>query len=146
MAKPVFHLLYTSSARGHFSPDELERLLVVARERNAALGVTGLLIYCDGSFMQLLEGDASTVRSLYEAIGRDERHTDVRSLFTLETPDRWCADWSMGFLRTTDKSDIDAFVNLAAGLDPIRDRLDENSPICGMLTGFIDRNLRLFAA
>ena len=41
-------------------------MLTEARERNQQLGVTGLLLYKDGDFIQLLEGDKATVKALFQ--------------------------------------------------------------------------------
>jgi len=107
---------------------------VVARDPNAASDITGLLIY----------GDRETVQALYDRIGNDGRHYDVRTLISMETAERWCGDWAMGFLKAPGKSDVAAFVNLTAGLDPVRDRLGDDNPLRDLIMGYVDRNLRLF--
>jgi len=49
-------------------------LLTVAREKNSRLGITGMLLYKAGLFLQVLEGDSVRVRELYSKIASDERH------------------------------------------------------------------------
>jgi hypothetical protein len=56
----VFALVYVSSATKPFSPDELSELLAQARVDNAALGITGMLLYSNGNFMQVLEGGGAS--------------------------------------------------------------------------------------
>ena len=140
----MFHLLYTSTASRLLSADELKAILVVARKANEACDVTGILLYCDGSFMQLLEGDETTVRALYEKICRDPRHLDVQIVATIDSAERWCGDWSMGFSYCSNKGEMEACVNLAKGTEPVRDKLGDANPLRDMLLGFVDRNLRLF--
>ena len=93
----VFSLVYVSSATLPFSRDDLRVLLATCRNNNAALGVTGLLLYKDGNFMQLLEGDEETVRGLYARIENDPRHGGEIALQQGFVEGRQFPDWSMGF-------------------------------------------------
>ncbi len=58
-------LVYASKATSEMSDADLESLLSASRERNGKLGITGILVYSGGSFMQVLEGSASTVEDLF---------------------------------------------------------------------------------
>ncbi len=64
----MFFLVCVSSATRPFSGEDLRALLETCRKNNAGSGVTGMLLYRDGKFMQVLEGDEGTVRALYEGI------------------------------------------------------------------------------
>jgi hypothetical protein len=79
------------------SRDELVSLLREARAHNEAARLTGILLYRDQTFVQLLEGQRPRVESLYESIREDPRHTDVTTVVTREQLDRQFPDWSMGF-------------------------------------------------
>jgi len=57
--------------------EELAELLQGARDTNAELGLTGMLLYAEGSFFQVLEGQADVVDALYDKIERDKRHDQV---------------------------------------------------------------------
>ena len=94
----MFELAYISAARRLFSPDQLEKLLATARHNNARLGVSGILLYEDGSFMQVLEGDEPVVRELFATISEDPRHDRVQVLGERTIPQRSFAAWSMGFV------------------------------------------------
>ncbi len=93
----MFFLVYISSATQPFSVDDLSTLLAVSRKNNAELGITGMLLYKDGNFMQVLEGDERTVRALYEKIGVDPRHSGEITLLQGFVDERQFPDWSMGF-------------------------------------------------
>lgn len=95
---PLFHLAYVSTETAPFSPDSLIALLTEAREENARNHVTGLLLYREGSFYQVLEGDPTAVRSTFDGIEQDPRHKEVRILFSGQTEAREFADWQMGFI------------------------------------------------
>jgi len=96
----TYQLLYISAARHEFTEQELGDLLNLARARNQEKGVTGMLIYHEGSFIQALEGERAVVERLYEKIGMDSRHTESRVLFRGEIPHRDFENWSMGFYRS----------------------------------------------
>lgn len=107
----MFQLVYVSSARALFTAADLAALLAVARVRNAELGVTGMLVYHDGNFMQVLEGDREVVLELSRKIERDPRHHGFLRLLGRELPEREFGEWSMGFVDATALSsdDVDAF-------------------------------------
>ncbi len=89
-------LVYVSVTERNFCEDELRRILAVARDNNKRLGVTGLLLYIDGGFLQVLEGDQNVVHALYDQISQDYRHWGQRVLYDQGGP-RDFSDWSMGF-------------------------------------------------
>ncbi len=93
----MFYLVYVSVAPESVSKDTLLEILAESRESNARVGVTGMLLYKDGSFMQALEGEESVVRDLYARISRDPRHRGVLTLIEGERKERSFGDWSMGF-------------------------------------------------
>ena len=68
-------LVYVSSAVKLFSDEELVQLLEASRENNSKIGVTGMLLYKEGNFMQLIEGPEESVRSLHAKISIDPRHS-----------------------------------------------------------------------
>jgi len=93
----MYLLVYVSSASNLFSDEELVDLLKKARENNHRLDVTGMLLYKDGNFMQLLEGPKETVLALVAKIKLDPRHRGFMALLQQEQPGREFSDWEMGF-------------------------------------------------
>src|ERR1700761_4061978 len=89
-------LLYVSNTRRDFPIDGLKALLERARANNAALKITGLLLYIDGGFLQVLEGERDVLRDLYAVIAKDNRHWDAKLLLDQEGA-RNFGNWSMGF-------------------------------------------------
>jgi hypothetical protein len=93
----VHQVIYSSAAVAPFSELELTTLLVAARVNNGRLGVTGILLYHEGSFLQALEGDEHVVNRLYEKIGKDKRHYRVVTLLRQQLDARHFEQWQMGF-------------------------------------------------
>ena len=100
----MYFLTYVSSAVTPFTPSELVELLATSHENNAKSNISGMLLYKDGNFMQVLEGDEDVVRTLYDKIGRDRRHRGLLTLIQGPLAERQFPDWSMGFrnLNTAD--------------------------------------------
>ncbi|MEM7519108.1 MAG: BLUF domain-containing protein, partial [Planctomycetota bacterium] len=92
----VYRLIYSSIATVAFSSPELVELLRRSRISNAERGITGMLLYHSGSFLQVLEGEREEVESLFRKIERDPRHGGTLILVK-ETGPRTFGEWSMGF-------------------------------------------------
>ena len=93
----MIYVVYASSAVHPFSGDELMALLARSRRNNERLGLTGMLLYKDGNFMQVLEGEESAVDGLLEKIGRDPRHGGMMKLLRGTVDERQFDGWSMAF-------------------------------------------------
>lgn len=111
-AGPLLSLLYVSSATAPFSHPELEDLLRVSRANNARAGVTGMLLYRGGNFMQVIEGERDAVEELYRRIEADPRHHTTTVLLRETIPERRFSGWSMGF------RDLDGAMDDVPGYSP----------------------------
>jgi hypothetical protein len=93
---PCHQLIYTSLPQVEVTTEVLLDILEKAQKKNHALQITGLLVFHQGQFMQLLEGGEKEVKALFETIKADPRHTDVEVV--LETDGTRCMNtWTMGF-------------------------------------------------
>lgn len=99
MQAPLFRLVYVSrSLLPEAGADaELERILARARPGNAALGITGALLFSEDCFAQALEGPPPAVEGLFEAIQCDPRHADVVVLEAAPVAAREFGAWSMAY-------------------------------------------------
>jgi Sensors of blue-light using FAD len=93
----VLSIVYSSSASDTFTEADLPALLAQSRDNNARLGITGMLLYRDGRFLQLLEGEKDVVRAKLEVIAGDDRHVRIRRLIEDDIGTRQFPDWSMGY-------------------------------------------------
>lgn len=98
----MLQITYISSATEPMAREDLVRLLEGCRENNAGRGVTGMLLYGNGTFLQVLEGEDKVVDALLEQIRRDPRHTDLQVIERKSIARREYSDWSMGFQRVSD--------------------------------------------
>ncbi|MCG6115448.1 MAG: BLUF domain-containing protein [Mesorhizobium sp.] len=95
----VYQLLYVSGAAGAVTDADIEQILTVSRKNNATRGVTGMLIYADGAFIQVLEGEETDVKETARRIQGDRRHRNYMVLCEQRAETRAFADWQMGFKR-----------------------------------------------
>lgn len=94
-AQPLICLAYLSSATRLMDREALTELVERSARNNAARGITGMLCYHEGSFLQFLEGPAGEVEALLSVIARDGRHIDLIEMYRKPIVDRTFADWSM---------------------------------------------------
>jgi len=92
----LVRLMYASRAIPEVNQEELLAILRKSKANNPALGVTGVLCFSEGIFLQVLEGGRSAVNRLYNRIARDDRHSQVEILGYDEIGERRFAGWSMG--------------------------------------------------
>ena len=91
----LVRLLYASRAVDT-SPDAIESILAQARQHNPVSGITGILCYGGGIFLQAIEGGRMQVSALFGTIQGDARHKDVALLQYEEIFERRFGGWSMG--------------------------------------------------
>ncbi|WP_186317658.1 BLUF domain-containing protein [Curtobacterium sp. 9128] len=90
-------IVYTSTQTRPITDTELAQILAVGREKNSALGVTGVLAHKGDNCLGILEGDDEVVRSRFRQVRLDPRHTNVRVLLDESIERRAFPDWSMAF-------------------------------------------------
>lgn len=105
-------IAYTSVASFDFSDGDLITLLMNSRATNKGLGLTGILLYSDRHFVQILEGENAVVNARFERIAADPRHHDVALILREETTERQFPKWTMGY-----KSLSDPMVSMIPGYD-----------------------------
>ncbi|MDW3193995.1 MAG: BLUF domain-containing protein [Cytophagales bacterium] len=124
--RPYF-LIYASYATRDWTDQELFDLLRTSRLRNSRRGITGLLVYAQRRFLQIIEGDQSQVLALYSSIKDHPGHKNAQVLLDDELEDRLFPDWSMGFERLDEDelssisgyTDIDQFIQSLGTSHPV---------------------------
>jgi hypothetical protein len=98
----MHHIIYGSRAVRPFSDDDLLTLLLQARSYNLLHDISGALVYSQGQFMQVLEGDQQALNELYERIARDPRHNQLVRYADKAITERSFEEWSMAFQPVTE--------------------------------------------
>lgn len=90
-------LVYASSTGKELSDNDLMKILEQSRKNNKARNITGMLLYADDSFLQVIEGDDEEIDSLYAVIAKDIRHQKPTVYVEKSIDQREFSEWEMGF-------------------------------------------------
>ncbi|GGK96957.1 hypothetical protein JOE58_003256 [Curtobacterium luteum] len=93
----MLSLIYSSVATRPLGDDDLASLLDQSRRSNEREDVTGVLLFRNGYFLQLLEGPDAAVRAKLDRIKHDDRHAKVRVILEDHVEERQFPEWTMGF-------------------------------------------------
>ncbi len=98
----LYRLTYESKSllpsEGDARVAALQDILCSSRIRNIRSGVSGILIYNQKEFYQVLEGNKDEVEEIFGSIVRDRRHTAVNVLERNFVSSRIFHSWSMGYV------------------------------------------------
>lgn len=119
-------LLYVSSTALEPPAKMLEDILAVSRRNNSRAGITGVLLYMAGGFMQVLEGDAPAVTETFDRICMDRRHWKASVLHDRAAP-RAFSEWSMGFARVAAQDELASVFALTE--DALRGQIKPGAPV-----------------
>ena len=128
-------LVYSSHTAAGLEEADLPALLAQCRANNERLGLTGILLFRDGRFLQLLEGPDATLRERMAIIADDPRHAGLRVLLEETPAQRLFPSWTMAYEAITDSMaaelpgyrstfediDIDTDVDASATLPALRE-------------------------
>jgi hypothetical protein len=137
----LVRLLYASRAVDT-SPGAIESILAQSREHNPSTGITGILCYGGGIFLQAIEGGRTQVSDLFGHIQRDARHKDVVLLHFEEILERRFGGWSMGqvnltklnhstLLKYSEKPELDPYAMSGKSSLALLEDLAATAAICG---------------
>lgn len=97
----TYQIIYSSESATPMQTDDLEEILERAQISNAENGITGALVYVEGVFLQVLEGDRASLEDLMARISRDVRHDNVTVLREGEVPSAAFSGWDMAYVSAT---------------------------------------------
>ena len=137
----LVRLLYCSRAVDT-TPEAIESILSQARQHNPVSGITGILCYGGGIFLQAIEGGRMQVSDLFGHIQKDARHKDVALLHYEEIFERRFGGWSMGqvnlgkinhaiLLKYSEKAELDPYAVSGKVSLALLEDLMASASICG---------------
>lgn len=132
-------IVYVSTSTHVLSDAEIQHLLERARARNLAEGVTGVLLYSRGNFMQYLEGSRSGVAKVYEVIKADPLHYGIIELINEPRETREFSEWNMAFRGESISGVIEGNLQEPLLSSKLIRPVGVNSPASILLFGFWNR-------
>lgn len=133
------YIVYISSASHLMSSEELLAILETSRKNNVERGLTGMLLYSEGTFIQLLEGEEASLQETYKAIVSDTRHKNIIKMVESTGENRIFPEWSMGF-KSASAAELQEFRGY---IDPKGDDFLQTSnpaPVLHLLKTFANTN------
>ncbi len=130
-------LLYISTARTIVTQATIDDILRISRRKNAAAGVTGLLVVGGKRFLQVLEGTDLAVAQTFDRIQGDPRHFAMVALARQAITERAFGSWAMGYKAGGSTTSEDPAAMVAALIAPIDDPV-----LRGYFSGFADLHLK----
>ena len=101
----LIEFIYTSYASEPFLSEQLSALQKQCQDHNNPNQITGMLLYDNQQFMQVLEGEQAVIEALFKKIKSDPRHQQVKALIHTPITERNFANWSMGLVDISDSPD-----------------------------------------
>ncbi len=107
----LYRIIYLSSGLKDLTSSDVKEILVKAKENNREKNITGVLLYLDKNFIQVLEGEKEDVLKLYQKISLDHRHKNVIKVIEGNIASRQFDRWDMGFIEidSDDLKDLSEF-------------------------------------
>jgi len=134
----LIHLIYISSATSWPYENDLKELLEQSRVRNLRQNITGMLVYDNATYMQVLEGSEKDVHDIYNSILKDPRNNGQFKLVDEEISQRDFPNWSMGFksLESCSPEELPGFQDIFAGKLDKELAVKNSSEALALLVGF----------
>lgn len=132
------NIVYLSTSIKLLNDKQLIEILEIARKNNSERGVTGVLLYSEGTFIQVLEGSDEEVDNTFSKILGDTRHKNLIILIEDDIDKKSFADWSMGFA-TARADKTEELIGYLKSTDKLQTKGGDSAAITTLKT-FIDTN------
>jgi len=134
----LIHLIYISSATSWPSENDLKALLEQSRVRNLRQNITGMLLYNNAIYLQVLEGSEEDVHDIYNSILKDTRNNGNVTLVEEKISQRDFPNWSMGFknLKSCAPEELPGFQDIFNGKLDKELAVENTSKTLDLLIGF----------
>ena len=93
---PLYRLVYSSVRSESCDQECIDKILASSVKNNPSKDVTGMLLYTEDRFIQILEGPLINVMETYNMILKDKRHGGSVIRYCAPTEERFFEDWHMG--------------------------------------------------
>ncbi len=134
-----YYLVYSSTSTPLFLKRDIDNILALSRKNNLEQEITGLLLYHNDNFIQVLEGNEDQVKNLYQTISNDKRHTLIMKIIEGYTFERQFPDWSMAYRELSDVEYDTVHGEIALSANKVLDRTQNtlSSPVAVLLKRFL---------
>lgn len=110
-------ICYISKQNEALKETELEHLFQFILTINPTLKITGVLLHNNNFFLQVLEGDKTTLTDLFAKIRKDKRHKDILTILDQKIDHRIFQGYEANFSILKTKADIERLNNYLSRYD-----------------------------
>ena len=102
----LVQIIYVSNRKTNCTEKEIEEILKACKKNNASLHLTGVLLYNEHKFLQLVEGEYKVTMEMYDKIKKDNRHENCILISSLFIKERSFPSWQMGLKKVDNSLEI----------------------------------------
>lgn len=116
-----YAISYISTAHKDLQEQGVNDIMTETKNYNGDLEISGILLYNERSFFQLLEGEKEVVQRLYEKILKDSRHHNLIKFLEKEVSRPPYDGYLTGFITDRNKNDpslLEKYLHYIEVLDP----------------------------
>jgi len=106
-------LVYVSQRSKSCTAAEIDNILASCKKNNPSLDITGVLLYSEHRFIQLVEGEYKLINDLYDKIKKDSRHNSPMMISLSPIKEKSFPSWHMG-ARTITEDKVDFKTDITA--------------------------------
>lgn len=121
--------MYVSTARPGISQESIYELMQKTKKFNDSKGIDGLLLFSEGNFLQVIEGEKEEILKLWDRIQKDPDHYNVIRIFDRSTPARVSEGYKCDFVTAYSAAGKTTYHDCSGyleGFDPVTQKVLEN--------------------
>ncbi len=116
-----YAISYVSTTNPSLSESQIEEALNFSENWNNDHDITGILLYSEGNFFQVLEGEKQLLKDLFKRIKNDDRHQNIITIFQKEIPSIHFNTYKADFISLDARyhtANLDAYFSQIESLNP----------------------------
>jgi len=90
-------ICYVSALELNVSAPNLKEMFSNIKNKNISTNISGVLLYKNENFLQIIEGEEKTVNALFSKIKKDNRHSHIITLIDFPIPQRLFKEYKTSF-------------------------------------------------
>jgi hypothetical protein len=99
-----YAISYVSTVSSNLNETDIQKILDYSRDWNINNQITGILLFSEGNFFQVLEGEKELVTELFKRIKMDSRHYNLIKIFEKEISQERYKGYKANFISLTPAS------------------------------------------
>ena len=125
---------YISNKSEHVNKKDIQEIFETTQKNNKSRNITGILLYLENSFFQVLEGDRQELVAVFNTIEMDDRHENIFVVIDKPIDKQTFKDYKSGFSIVKNSEDLQ---NLNKYLNETSTSIEESKNILNIIQPFL---------